>query len=158
MTDITSDSRKALVSLTEWPEAGEDATADALILCSARQATANHALGIEWLHRADDVDRDTPAGDGERRRRNRLGFDHLGQFVTDSQVAYLLATIQKTDRALADDLARRLWDATEDGGLFGELGWEWLQNRGIDANEAWKIAQASAAAEVAAEIERSGRA
>jgi hypothetical protein len=115
---------------TAWPASTEGATADQMILHSIRQGAIEHDIALAWMRHADLVESGTP----ESHRRNAKFAHGVGHFIANTQVALLLHEIQKRDKDLADELARLTFEVTEDGGTLGELSWEWLDARGVDAD------------------------
>jgi hypothetical protein len=141
MTDMTDDD-KELIEQTVWPSRGEDATADALIVHAARLAVAMSAESHELMTKAFALDRDDP----DRKPALRAYMDQVVSMVAQAQVADLLVAVQNDDRALADTLAHRIWSVTEDGGVITELMWEYLDDRGIDADAVFELAERDARA------------
>lgn len=140
MTDYT-DEEKALIVATEWPQCEEDATADALIVHGARLAVTMRASTDLLMRKAFDTDKESP----EYRPAMSAYIDGLTSMIAESQVVIALVELQKESRERADHIARRLWDLTEDGGVLPELMWEYLTDRGIDAEAIWARAEKDAA-------------
>lgn len=120
---------------TSWPKNAEMATADQMIRHSIRVGALDYDVALLWMRNADRFER----GSAESVRSNGNFAREVGNFIANTQVAFLLHEIQKRDVDLADTLARLAFDLTEDGGVLGELSWEWLDARGVDADEffAW---------------------
>lgn len=139
------------VDQTSWPDSEEEAIADAMILHALRVAAIADAEGERWMRWADLAGR----GTDELRRRNDRWIDHVQSLIANSQVAALLVEVQKHDPKRADELARLIWDLTEDGGVFLELGWDWANARGVDAEQlyAWASKVGGAAFAHAADVD-----
>ncbi len=110
------------------PESEEEATADRMILHSARIASFAQAEAEEVgkVFFASDLD------DPEHRARTRAWVDAISRYITAVQVPMLLDAIQKRDPEHAEKLARKLWWDVEMGDGFDEALWELYESRGID--------------------------
>lgn len=139
MSDYTDD-EKALIEATEWPTREESATADALIVHGARLAIAMHASNDVLMRKAFDLDRESP----EYKPAMRAYVDGITSMIAEAQVVIALVQVQKTSREQADDVARMLWELTEDGGVLPELMFDYLTDRRIDANAMWALADKDA--------------
>tara|TARA_R110002051_G_scaffold1853_2_gene10175 strand:- start:8484 stop:8939 length:456 start_codon:yes stop_codon:yes gene_type:complete len=115
---------------TDWPKNTEMATADQMIRHSIRAGAIDHDVALLWMRDSDRFEHGTVEN---VRSISNFAFG-VGSFIANTQVALLLHEIQKRDGELADTLARLVFDLTEDGGVLGELSWEWLDARGVDAD------------------------
>lgn len=135
-----NESTKALMDATDWPKYTEDATADALILHSARVSMAIRAKADVLMGEAFDLPKDDP----QWRPAMRAYMDAATAMIAESSVAILLHKVQRHSREQADALARILWELTEDGGVLPELMYDYLTERGIDADAVWAAAEEDA--------------
>ena len=126
-----------IIEQTKWPESGEEATADRLIVHGARIAMAldaeSHELytAVPWGH----------PGTEPYRTAVRRYMDSLVSMIAQAQVTIALREIQKHSRDQADEIARLLWELTEDGGALHEIMWDVLNERGVDAQASWDHAK-----------------
>lgn len=143
MPELTEEAKK-LVEATQWPERAEDATADALIVHGARLALAWEAETRPLSRRAFKMAKDDP----ERPEALRRYVDATAAMIAEAQVTAALVAIQEVSREQADEVARRLWHYTDDGGLLSELMFDYLDARGISSETVWEAAQQDAASHV----------
>lgn len=139
MTDYTEDEQK-LIDATEWPTTADLATADAMIVHGARLAMTMQADTDILSKRYFRMDRSDPG----HRDAARAYMQSVVHMIAEAQVTIAIAKVQEKDRAAADELARTLWIYTEDGGLLHELMFDYLQDRGVDAQAMWDLAERSA--------------
>lgn len=119
----------ALDKIAPYPRRKEDATATALIRHYA-------AFGEMHAHLGDSSPIFGPQW--------RMSIGHV---VSSFSIVYLLTEIRRClGDDHADEIARDLWEAWEDGALPPRL-WEWTQEEGLDHDQI-----AAAANEVAANI------
>lgn len=112
-----------------WPDDRAEATADRLIACAATGT-------IDLDHRHDALYAAVPWGDKEAPEYGaaiRRWAEAISATVSRAQFAALLVTMQKRDRAAADEAAQLIWDMTDDGGWLIEIMWDYLNERGYDA-------------------------
>jgi hypothetical protein len=65
-----------------------------------------------------------------------LNRDAMARFVYEWGVTFLLReALAHLGPVAADDIARDLWEAWQDGGSPGEFLWEWLTEYGIDPEQ-----------------------
>ena len=140
MTEYTDD-EKELIGATGWPTSEADATADALIVHGARLAVAMHAANDVLMRRAYAL----PKDDTERQPALRDYLDGITSMIAEAQVVLALVAVQENHgRDAADAVAQRLWEMTEDGGVLTELMWEALDDREINADAVFALAEKSA--------------
>ncbi|WP_353809140.1 hypothetical protein [Agromyces sp. SYSU T00194] len=132
-----------LVAKTDWPKRDEDATADAMILHGARLTIAWQAETHQLMTRAFAVDRES----AEYKPAMRRYVDAVQAMLAEAQVVVALVQVQRRSPELADEIARELYSMTEDGGVVGELMWEYLDARGVDADAAFSIIEELTTAE-----------
>ncbi|MCS4278034.1 hypothetical protein M2390_003257 [Mycetocola sp. BIGb0189] len=133
-------SAQEVVGLTAWPENESEVSADALIKHAARLVLDTSArAGLLMTAAYPKVGEAT---------RDPAAFAQWGYAINAeisvAQVAVLLVEVQKHSPKLADDLARKLWDFTQEHGLLYELAWEYLDARGVDAESVRAAAEAKA--------------
>lgn len=133
-----NEAAQKIVKLTDWPEREEEATADALILHGARIAVA---LQVETDRRFEAWS-GAERGTDEHKIALKAYLDSMSGMIAEAQVVIALVQVQKRDREQADVLARVLYELTEDGGVLPELMWDYLTERGIDAQSVWDAAKA----------------
>lgn len=137
-----TEAEKALIESTQWPSTEAGATADALIVHGARLAVSWSAQSHELMVKAYALDKESP----ERAPALRAYMDALIAMIAEAQVVDLLVQVQKLDGNIADDLASRLWGITEDGGVLTEFMWEYLDERGVDADAVFEFTRREDAA------------
>lgn len=124
-----------------WPESIEDATADRLIVCAAREAIrldARHDVlyaAVPW-----DAPKDAP----ESVAAVRAWANAIGETAIAAQKVALLVEIQRHSRELADAIARRIWEMTEAGDWLIEPLWDYLAERGVDPKPIYEEANEAA--------------
>lgn len=131
---------KAIIDQTDWPKRREDATADALIVHSARLSLAAYAEAHKLSTPAFELPSDSP----EYKPAMAAYLDALSTALVESQLAAALVLVQKRSPEEADLLASALYEYTEDGGILTELMFDYLNERGIDADAVWAAAEESA--------------
>ena len=132
-----------LLKLTAWPEREEAATADALIVHGARLAMGWSAETRLLSARVFRMSKDDPEYQDAMRRY----LDAMTAMIAEAQVTAALVAIQEVSREQANDVARRLWHFTEDGGLLHELMFDYLDARGIPSEQVWEAAESFTASE-----------
>lgn len=132
-----------LLKLTAWPEREADVSADALIVHGARLAMSWSSETRPLGSRVFRMSKDDPEYEDAMRRY----LDAITAMIAEAQVAVALVAIQEVSREQADDVARRLWHFTEDGGLLHELMFDYLDDRGISSEAVWEAAEAFTASE-----------
>lgn len=136
MSELTDEAKK-LIEATEWPGRVEDVTADALITHGARLALAWEAETRPLSRRVFKMAKDDP----ERPEAMRRYLDATTAMIAEAQVTAALVAIQEVSREQANEVARRLWYMTEDGGLLSELMFDYLDARGVSSEAVWDAAQ-----------------
>lgn len=136
---VIGTSRDEIVEQTKWPERVEDATADALIRHGARIAVAVQAQADDLMHEAFAIDRESP----EYKPAMRRYLDAISAFIAEAQAVVALAEVQKRSPEAGDELARLMWELTEDGGVLHELMYDYLAGRGVDADAVFEWARES---------------
>lgn len=114
---------------TAWPDDGSAATADAMIRYFARRAAISNGIADASMHVYFSLNK----GDAAHDETGRDWVAKVDAFVTKASIAALLVLVQKRDRGMADALASELYDLIDAGDVWGELGWDWLTERGVDA-------------------------
>lgn len=132
--------KATLMDQTDWPKRREDATADALIVHSARTALGAQAEARRLFDVWNGIEKDAP----EWTPALRDYLDALSMAIADAQIAAALVYVQKWSSTRAGELARLLWEYTEDGGVLSELMFDYLNDRGVDADAVWEVAEADA--------------
>jgi hypothetical protein len=110
-----------------WPSE-VSATADDLIKHFAASVLIEHARSEPVMHAYMDAEK----GDPEHGRLAREWMLSIIAMIGAAHTAHALIFIRKHSPALADALARELVEYTEDGGLYTELAWDWLEERHVD--------------------------
>lgn len=132
-----------------WPENEADATADRMIACAA-------AATLDLQAETDPLYHAVPWGDKESTERGpaiRRWARAIAHAVSRGQFAALLVAMQEKSPEAADEAARLIWSMTEDGSWLFEIAFDYLNDRGYDAQAIW----ASAEQDVAdVEIRRQG--
>ncbi len=131
----------AEINYPTWPENEDDATADRLIAGAAAALLALHA-------EADPLYQAVPWGDKESPERApaiRRWARAISASVARGQFAALLVAMQKESPEAADTAARLIWGMTEDGAWLFEIMWDYLNDRGYDAQALWDQAEKDAA-------------
>jgi len=135
-----TEEQRPWMAQTSWPNTQEEATADRLILHGARVAMAMAAVTDQLSERWFSLDKSDPEYVPARSRY----LDAVSGQIAESQIVVALASLQQWSRDEADKMAARLWELTEDGGVLPELMWDYLTERGVDAEALWTAAQAEA--------------
>jgi hypothetical protein len=126
-----------IVEATKWPETEDAATADALILHGARITVAWQERNAKAMREVYAFDREDP----DRKPAMRNYIDGVTAMIAEGQLVISLVEVQKRSREQADELAKHLWGITEDGGALGELMWQYLDERGVDAETVFQAAR-----------------
>ncbi|MBW9118869.1 hypothetical protein JNB63_02055 [Microbacterium trichothecenolyticum] len=125
---------QTLIERTQWPIRPEDVTADALIIHGARLAMGWSANSHELAEVAFAQDRESPT----YKPAMRAYLDAITGMIAEAQVVIALVDVQKRSPEQAEELARKLWECTEDGGALHELMFDYLDDRGLDAQAIWE--------------------
>ncbi|MEV8265957.1 hypothetical protein AB0P00_17605 [Microbacterium sp. NPDC077057] len=120
-----------------WPENESDANADRMIACATHHAVMLDAM-ISPLSAAVPWDNKEHPNYTSTIRRHA---DAVAATVTAAQYATLLVEVQKLAPESADQIAQRLWRMTEDGEWLITSLWEYLSDRGYDANGVYREAE-----------------
>lgn len=125
----------ALDKIAPYPQREEDVTADVMAAHFAAFALMHQALVLNHLdHKNDRADY----------------MRSIGHAVSYYGLASLLRQVKRHAGAeKADEVAKALWEAWEDGSSIGEWCWEWLTEYGIDPEAVQKAAAEVHAAEAA---------
>lgn len=135
-----TDAEKSLIESTQWPSNLDGVTADALIVHGARLAVSWSYQSHELMRIAFATDKEAP----EYKPAMRAYMDALVGMIAEAQVVDLLVQVQKENPSQAEELAQRIWQITEDGGVLTEFMWEYLVARGVDADAVFAVAEREA--------------
>lgn len=108
-------------------------TADSIIRYELVKAQQAFVLNRESMHKWFQFEPGDTTPEGVQARTKYLM--HMYQWMAGAHIADLLIEIQKAVPEKANEIARGFYDRCLDGGLHHELVWEWLADRGIDADK-----------------------
>ena len=123
----TSNPMNELNKLAPYPTREQDVTADALARVMAVTGQGDNARIFPTMYARDNAE-----GTPEFVAMDLIHAMTMAGAVQSYTIVHLLRTLQEIAPDKADEVAKDVWNAWEDGGAIGEWLYEWLTEYGID--------------------------
>jgi uncharacterized protein (DUF1330 family) len=108
-----------------WPTDERQVTAERLAQCLTASAMHSRHRHRDAIAR---VGKDDPDG-------TAIYLNHTDAWVAKFGLVYLLRTYMTTNPEAAEEIAKKVWSACEDGETIHELMWDWAVGYGIPLDE-----------------------